>query len=395
MLVSLTLFILIGEFLAPDIVNNFVVPGYSPSDRALTVSLTRIMLLQPLILGLGTIITSILNGKRQFLLPALSIAVYNFGLIGGLLVSLVIPKVGIYGPTFGVLAAAICQVAVQVPAIVKQGIRYSFVWDIKDQGLREVMHLVVPNALTVGVVSIGAFIDTIFASYLPDSASLSAIHNAQLLYAFPIALVSHAVGQALLPHLATQANMGQYVRLRHTAVKVMGISVILTIPAALLLWLLGRPVIHLLFQHGAFTKHSSDLTNLALIGYALGLPGIAAGDLIARGFFALKDTKTPLFTNIFSVAIRFGIIVLSLQILRGSFVILSIPLGTAVSATAEAVLLYLLLFLRLNVEVKNDKGMERLRRRQLLKKRSLHQGKVPDDNNNENKDPHVPKEVKT
>src|SRR5437762_4982839 len=107
--------------------NRFVLPGYSPAEQALTTSLTRIMLIQPLILGLGTIATAILNSKRQFLLPALSIAIYNVGLIGGLLVTLAFPKIGIYGHTYGVLAAAALQVMVQVPGLVKQGVQYSFI----------------------------------------------------------------------------------------------------------------------------------------------------------------------------------------------------------------------------------------------------------------------------
>lgn len=102
LLVTLAAFALLAEYLAPQFVNHLLVPGLPPAERELTTTLTRIMLLHPLILGLGTIVTAILNSKRQFLLPALSIAVYDLGLIGGLLVSLAIPRVGIYGPAFGV-----------------------------------------------------------------------------------------------------------------------------------------------------------------------------------------------------------------------------------------------------------------------------------------------------
>src|SRR5947209_6024298 len=97
LLVSLTVLVIIGEIFAPFLVRTFIVPGYSASEQALTTTLTRIMLVQPLFLGLGTIVSAILNSKRQFWLPALSIAIYNFGLIGGLLFSLAIPGVGIYG----------------------------------------------------------------------------------------------------------------------------------------------------------------------------------------------------------------------------------------------------------------------------------------------------------
>src|SRR5712691_9098284 len=167
-LVTLTGLVLIAEFMAPAFVTHLLVPGYTPAVQSLTISLTRIMLIQPLILGLGTIATAVLSSKHQFLLPSLSIAVYNFGLIGGLLVTLAFPKIGIYGSTFGVLAAAACQFIVQIPGLVKQRFEYSFIWNLKHPGLHQVMYLLVPNILAVGITSISLIIDTAFTSYLPD-----------------------------------------------------------------------------------------------------------------------------------------------------------------------------------------------------------------------------------
>ncbi len=363
MLVVLTLLVLIAEFLAPVFVNSIIVPGYSPSEQALTTSLMRIILFQPLILGLGAVITAVLNGKRQFFLPALSIAVYNFGLIGGLLVARTVPDVGIYGPTYGILVAAVLQGAVQVPALLKQGFRYSFVWNIRDPGLWEVAKLLGPNALAVAIGSTGFIVDTALVSYLSDTASLSAIHNAQLLYGLPEALMAQAIGISLLPHIATQATARRYVRMRQTTLKVMGAAIALAVPCALLLWLLGRPTIRILFQHGAFTVHASMLTYLATIGYAIGLPGIIAGELIINGFFALKDTQTPLLTNTLSLALRIGLSLFLLHVLQGPTIILAIPLALAGAATVEALLLSTLLLLRLRRKVNQDAGMVRLQRR--------------------------------
>jgi len=352
MLVTLTAFLLVAEFLAPVFVNRLLVPGYSPSEQALTTSLTRIVLVQPLILGIGTIVTAILSSKRQFLLPALSMAIYNVGLIGGLLFTLAIPGIGIYGPTYGVLAAAVCQLLVQVPGLLKQRARYIFVWDIRHPGLQEVFRLLGPGALSVAIVSVGFIIDTAFASYLSDQASLSALHNAQLLFALPVALLAQAVAQAALPRMSSLAIDGQFRRLRYLMLKVIGAAVLLSIPTAIVLGVLGKPMIHLLFQHGAFDQHSSYLTFLALVGYAVGLPGQVAGDLLARSFYSLKDARTPLFTNIFALLARFGLIVFLLKLLAGSSALIAIPLAASGALTAEAVLLGLLLFLRLHAKIK-------------------------------------------
>jgi len=206
MLVTLTALLLVAEFIAPTYVTRFLVPGYSPAQQALTISLTRIMLFQPLILGTGTVITAILSSKRQFLLPAISIAIYDVGLIGGLLVTLAIPGVGIYGPTFGVVVSAVLQVLVQIPGLLKQKIRYKFVWDLRDPGLHQVLRLLIPSAISVIILSIGFTIDTSFTSFLTDKASLAALHNAQLFYNLPVALLAQAVAQAALPRMSLLAT---------------------------------------------------------------------------------------------------------------------------------------------------------------------------------------------
>jgi putative peptidoglycan lipid II flippase len=358
MLAALVIVLLAGEFLAPAFVNHILVPGYPASERALTTTLTRIMLVQPLILALGTIATAVLSSKRQFLLPALSIAVYNVGLIGGLLVTLAIPSVGIYGPTVGVLVAAVCQVIVQVPGLIKQGSSYSFVWDIKDAGLRQVMRLLAPNAAIVIFGSAAFIIDTAFVSYLPDPASLAAQHNAYMLFYMPVALLAQAIAQAALPQLSALVTRGQYIRLRRLTLKVIGIALLFGIPTALLLCLIGRPLIHIIFQHGAFDRHSTDLTALALIGYAVGLPGIIAGELMARTFFAMKDARTPLFTNVLNFAAHIGLIYFFLAICTGANAIIAIPLAASGSATFEAIVLVLLLYLRLRKKIAAEKQQQ-------------------------------------
>src|SRR5207302_9763376 len=156
LLVSLAAVVLVAEFVAPGFVNNILVPGLPPYERNLTTTLTRMMLIQPLILGLGTSVTAILHSKRQFFPSALAIVIYDLGLIGGLLLARAIPGVGIYGPTFGLLVSAVGQVAVQVPAVIKQGGSYTFTWDLKNPGRHEDFRLVGPFVRNVIFLSAGA-----------------------------------------------------------------------------------------------------------------------------------------------------------------------------------------------------------------------------------------------
>ena len=363
LLVALTALVFVSEFIAPAFVSRLLVPGYPPAEQALTAALTRVMLIQPLILGLGTVVTAILNSKRQFLLPALSLAVYNIGLIGGLLFSLAIPGVGIYGPTYGVWAAAALQVLVMVPGVVKQGVRYTFIWDLRHPGLRAVLRLLIPNTLAVAIASTGFIVDTAFISYLPDRASLAAERSANMLYALPLALLALAIGQAALPQLSTLASSGRYVRLRMTIVKLVGVALSLSVVASIMLYLLGKPAIRLLFQHGAFGKHSSAVTGTALLGYAFALPGLVAASLLVLSFYALKDARTPLLTNILALATRWTLIILLLRLFTGSQMILAIPLAAGGAGIVETLVLGSFLFMRLRSKVKVDKGMLRLKRR--------------------------------
>ena len=129
-----------------------------------------------------------------------------------------------------------------------------------------------------------------------------------------------------------------------------------------MLYLFGKPAIHLLFQHGAFTNHSTTLTSTALLGYAVALPGMAVAQLLVLSFYALKDARTPLFVELLALATRWSLLYVLTRTLTGTHVILSVPLAVAGAGIVEALLLASLLFVRLRGKVKSDKGMQRLAR---------------------------------
>ena len=365
LLVILTVCILLVECFAPQIVNHLLVPGLPPAERALTTTLTRIMLLHSLILGLGTVMNAVLNSRRQFLLPALSIAIYDFGLIGGLLLARAIPSLGIYGPTIGLVVSGVCQVGIQIPALLKQGVKYSFIWNLKHPGLRDIMKLLGPGILALGISAVTSTLDTTFASYLPDKASIAALQDAILFYSVPLVFLAQAVSQALLPPITLQCAQKHYLRMSLTIVKVVGGAVLLSIPAALGLYVFGKPAIRILLQHGAFTAHSTALTYMALTGYVIGLPGLAAVGLLALCFYAMKDAKTPLFVSLVIAALHVGFLILLVRIVTGPHAILAIPLTTAIIVTIQAMIMALLLFWRLRAMIKRDQGFQRLQMRRL------------------------------
>jgi len=177
--------------------------------------------------------------------------------------------------------------------------------------------------------------------------------------------LAQALGHSLLPQITLQATQSHYLRLSLTILKIVGGAVLLCIPTALMLCVFGKPAIHLLFQHGKFTAHSSALTSLALYSYAVGLPGTTADVLLVTCFYALKDARTPLLIGILGIAIRIGLLLLLFHWLSGRYTILAIPLAPSIAGTVEATLLSVILFARLRKKIRTDKGWLRLKVRRL------------------------------
>ena len=199
----------------------------------------------------------------------------------------------------------------------KQGVRYSFVWNLKHPGLHEILGLLIPNLISVAIGSLTAIINIAFASYLPDLGSIPAITNALMLFGLPSVLLAQAVSQSLMPQITMHATFGRYMRMSLTILKIVGGAFLLCIPAALMLYFLGKRTIYILFQHGKFTSHSSALTLTALFGYAVVLPGMTAYTLLVTCFYALKDARTPLFADIITFVGRIALLLLLFHLLTG------------------------------------------------------------------------------
>jgi len=331
------------ELFTPALVTRVLAPGFDSATAALTVSLTRVMLLQPMILLLGSVATAVLNSRNQFLLTGLSVVSHNISLIVSILVVGLIPGLGILGPTLGVIAGAILQVLILSPGLRGQGYRVRLFLDLGNQRLREVLRLLGPNGLSVGVNYAGFIVDTSFASAALDPAGLPAIYNAFLLVGLPIALLGQAVGQASFPRLSAKAEAGEWSEMRRILLRSLGGAIGLALPAVGALLLLGRPTVRVLFEHGEFTAAAGDLTYRVLVAYALALPAYVATEVTTRGLIALRDTRTPLFTNSGQLLLR----VVLISLLLGRLGVVAIPVAFALSATLETLILTAVLLTRL------------------------------------------------
>jgi putative peptidoglycan lipid II flippase len=343
LLALFVLIVIVGELAAPVFVSHVLAPGFDTRTSTLTVSLTRLMLIQPLILVAGSVVIALLNSRNQFLLTAASVASHNLGLIGGILATRLHPALGIYGPAWGVIAGAVLQVLILLPGVLANDLRFHVAWNPRDRHLREVIALLIPNGLAVGVLYAGFILDTAFASKSGQIDALPAIQNAFLLIGLPIALLGQAVGQSSFPRLAEQAATRQWQELRRTVLRALAAVVIIAVPATLFMMVAGRRVIHVLFEHGQYGTHAGSLTYDVLVSYAIALPAYVATEVLTRGLIALRDTRTPLLTNTLQIAGRAGLMV----ILLGSVGVLAVPRAFAVMACVETLILAGVLTLRL------------------------------------------------
>lgn len=322
----------IGALAAPAFVRHLLAPGFDPATQALTVALTRIMLLEVMLVISEAALVSLLVSRNQILLPALAVATRNITMIGGVGLAIAVPEVGIYGPTVGAILDALLQIAVLVPGLRRRGYRPRLIWAPRDPDLRAAAHLLWPSAIASIANYGGLVIDTSFASRSGTVAAVGALVNATLLIGLPTRLLGVAVGQALLPRAAALGLRGDLVTLRRLLARTLIAACALAALAAAALIALGHPLIALLFGRGSFDAAAVDLTYSMLAVYALGLPAYVATEVASRALMARYDSRTPMFTNLGQLALRAALC----AALIGPLGPTAIPAAFVISSTAEA-----------------------------------------------------------
>ena len=281
---------------APWLVQRILAPGFTdPTQISLTIELLRIMLLSPAIFGISGILMGVLNGNQRFFLPALAPGFYRIGIIFGIV--FLSPRYGIHGLAWGVVLGASLHLVVQLPGLRKLGWRYTPNLGLKDQAVRQVGLLMAPRLLGVAVVQINFLVNTILASAMPVG-SISAISYALALMLMPQLVIAQAIAVASLPTFSAQVARKEWQELQATFTMTLRGVLFLALPASLGLVVLRQPIVAFLFERGVFDQQSTNLVAWALLWYAAGLVGHALLEVIVRAFYAMYDTRTPVFVGI-------------------------------------------------------------------------------------------------
>ncbi|HRE85390.1 MAG: putative peptidoglycan lipid II flippase [Candidatus Accumulibacter regalis] len=277
-------------------------PGFAddPEKFALTVSLTRITFPYILFMSLVALAGGVLNTWSRFAVPAFTPVLLNVSFIAMALFAAPHFEPPILALAWAVFIGGAVQLAFQIPALKRIGMLPRFSLQLRDEGVRRILRLMAPALLGVSVAQVSLLLNTVFASFLA-TGSVSWLYYADRLMEFPAGLLGAALGTILLPSLARHHAVGEhddYSRLLDWGLR---LTFLLAAPAALALALLATPLITTLFYHGAFTAHDVLMTRNALLAYSIGLLGLILVKVLAPGFYARQNVRTPVRIAIISL----------------------------------------------------------------------------------------------
>ena len=350
-LLALTLVSLLAAVFAPQIVRYFLAPGFAykaPGLEQLTIDLLRLMLPSTVFFGLSGLVMGMLNAHQVFFIPALTPSFYQLGMIFGVI--FLAPSLGIYGLGWGVVAGSALHLLLQLPSLIRlPERRYTRTLGRGVAGVGEVLRLLGPRLFGSAVVELNFWVNTNLASYQPEG-SLPAILYGRMLMIMPQAALAQSVATAAMPTLAAQYARGEIDALRRTLAASLRGMILLSLPASLGLIVLRQPLVAMLYQRGAFDERSTALVSWALLWYAAGLVGHCLVEVLARAFYAMHDTRTPVLVGATAMGLNvvFSIAFAALFTQWGWMPHGGLALGNSLATALEALVLLWLMRRRLD-----------------------------------------------
>jgi putative peptidoglycan lipid II flippase len=309
-------------------------PGFSPDKQALVATLSRIMFLSPLLLGLSGLIGGVLQSFGRFFTYSLSPIFYNIGIIIGALY--LVPIYGPLGLAFGVLLGALMHLCVQIPTLRALGYRYQFIFDWRSRDVRQIIKLMIPRTLALAVTQIDLTISTAIASTL-QIGSLAIFNFANNLQYFPIGIIGISFATAAFPFLAQHAN--DKVKLVEHFSRVQRQILFFIVPATIMFIILRAQIIRVVLGAGAFSWQNTVLTFNTLGYFTISLFAQASIPLLARMYYAREDSRRPLYIGIATVIIDIA----GALLLSKFFGVIGIALAFSLASIVNFALLWAIL----------------------------------------------------
>ncbi|MEN3971209.1 murein biosynthesis integral membrane protein MurJ [Sphingomicrobium sp. XHP0235] len=313
----------------------------NPTIFGNAVDLTRITFPYLIFIALVSLFSGILNSLSKFAVAAFAPALLNVALVGALLL---VDEGGLAtarAMAWGVVVGGVIQLATLVIATRRAGVKLAFRAPRLTPRVKEMLRLMVPATIAAGGYYLSQFFYLKFATRLPDG-SLLYLSQADRLNQLPLALIGSAIGVAILPALSRHIGQAEHKQASNVQSRATELAMLLTLPATIALIVIAEPIMTTLFEGGRFTEEDARTSGLVLSFMVMGLPAYVMIKILAPGFFARKDMKTPaiitMVTLAGAVAVWFALI--------DEVGIAILPIGTAAAAWVNALSLYVLLHRR-------------------------------------------------
>jgi putative peptidoglycan lipid II flippase len=336
----LAFLVAVAEIFAPSLVRA-IAPGFNAAEKTRVVFLTRLMLPAQICFYLGGVLSAVQYAKAQFIVPSLAPLIYNIAIIlGGLLLS---SQLGVTGFCVGVLAGALLgNFGLQIYGARRAGARFHPNLELGNPAFRLFLRLAIPIMLALSLVFTDDWIIRWFGSYLP-AASITWLNYGKTLMRVPLGIVGQAVGVASFPFLAQLFSENRFAKLNRTLDSTLRGLILMLVPISALTMAESRPLVHLFFAHTKLNSFDLDSTATTLVFFSLGMFAWGAQGIVARGFYAARDTLTPAVSGTLLAVLNlpvYGLLVHRLQHL-------GLALASSIGIIAYTVVLFALLKRRL------------------------------------------------
>lgn len=319
---------------------KFIAPGFSEHEHMTLINLSRLMLISPILMTVSNALGSMLISYKNFLPYGISPIFYNLGIIGG---TFLVPYIGIYGLVAGTLSGAVLHLLPRLFSILCSPFRYSFLLKIRNQDFIKIVKLAIPKMIGQPVEQLNFLAFTRIASLLA-AGSVTAVSFARNFQSVPVSLFGIAFSVAIFPSLAQYAAKSDRENFLKSFWKVARDILIFTIPSALALYLLSDLPIRFFLGGGKFSDENILRTASVLSIFALSIPTESLVHLLARSFYALKNTIIPVALSIIGLIISIAFSYYKSKTIG----IAAIPYGFFLGSATEVVLLMILLRGKIN-----------------------------------------------
>ncbi len=322
----------VALLIAPGLIDK------APETQAKISRLLQIMVLSQSLFVISIFVSGVLTSFKRFLVPALASIFYNIGIIISII--FLSPVFGIYAAAIGMIFGALLHFLIQVPLMLSLRFRFKFNLNFKNPDVKEVLTLMWPRSITIGLMRLSDVINVILASAAPIG-SIVALNFAQVLRVAPTALFAASIAQAAFVFMSIEANKNKKEEFKGLFIQSLHQILFLVLPAAAILAVLRVPVVRLIFGAKDLPWDTTVLAARTLLAFSIGIAAGAVELLFIRAFHALRDSYTPVKISVFSTILNITLALVFILILKRSIIYLAIASSSASVLSAALMLFFL------------------------------------------------------